>query len=360
MKIVIRAGGVGSRLWPVSRQNEPKQFHALVGDRTMLEDAIDRVLPLVALEDIFISTNTSSEDIVRARHHEIPDANIIVEPARKDTAAAIGLESIVIHKQDPDAVVASLGSDHSVRKPNELRAVLTAAEALVQEHPEYIVPIGIHPTQPDSGYGYIQLGDVIDTHDRHQLWAVERFTEKPDTATAKQFLSEGNYLWNANMFVWKVSTILSLYEQHLPEMYAELMKIEAALGTPDEKAVINAVYPTLEKIAVDYAIIEKTDSIAALSADIGWNDIGDWARLKDEIADNEADNVVLGAEHVSHDSKNVLVYSNVKDKLVAIIGVDNLVVVETDDVLLVCDKYSSPDVKKIVEELQSQKRNDVL
>lgn len=360
MKIVIRAGGVGSRLWPVSRTNEPKQFHALVSDRTMLEDAIDRVLPLAALENIFISTNANSEEIVRTRHHEIPDHNIIVEPARKDTAAAIGLESIVIRKQDPEAIVASLGSDHSVRKPEELRAVLTAAEALVHKHPEYIVPIGIHPTRPDSGYGYIQLGDVIDTEGKHQLWAVERFTEKPDTATAKQFLSEGNYLWNANMFVWKVSTILALYEQHLPEMYAKLLEIEAALGTSEQDKVIADVYPQLEKIAVDYAIIEKTGKIAALSADIGWNDIGDWARLKDEIADNEADNVVIGAEHVSRDSKNVLVYSAQKDKLVATIGVDNVVIVETDDVLLVCDKYSSPDVKKIVEELQSAKRDDVL
>lgn len=360
MKIVIRAGGVGSRLWPVSRQAAPKQFHSLVSDRTMLEDAIDRVLPIVALENLYISTNSDSEAIVRQRHHEIPDENIIVEPARKDTAAAIGLESIILRKSDPNAVVASLGSDHSVRKPGELVNVLKAAEALVEKHPEYIVPIGIHPTKPDSGYGYIQLGDVLDTEGKHQLWHVERFTEKPDVETAKRFLSEGNYLWNANMFVWKVSTILSLYEKHLPEMYAQLMTIEAALGTADEAKVIAQVYPQLEKVAVDYAIIEKAENIAALSADIGWNDIGDWARLKDELADTEADNVVIGADHISEDTKNVLIYSASKGKTIATIGVDNLVIIETDDALLICDKYRSPDVKKIVEQLEQKKRDDVL
>lgn len=361
MKIVIRAGGVGSRLWPVSRQHAPKQFHAFTGDQTMLVDAVDRVKGLVSTDDMYISTNMQSAPLVEQQCPEILQDHIIIEPERKDTAAAIGLESVIIASRDPDAIVASLGSDHSVRKVDEFQRVLRAAETFIEKYPDYIIPIGIRPTHPDSGYGYIQVGDVIDTDSVYQLLQVKRFTEKPSMEVAKQFLRESHYLWNANMFVWKVSTILDLYKIYLPKMYEQLLVIQEAIGTTREREVIEKIYPQLESIAIDYAIIEKAEKIAALSADIGWNDIGDWSRLKDELADTEADSVSINAEHVSQNSKNLLIYNGTKKKkTVVTIGVDNMIIVETDDALLICNKYQSQEVKKIVEDFEKQNKQDML
>jgi mannose-1-phosphate guanylyltransferase len=360
MKIVLRAGGVGSRLWPVSREKNPKQFHALTGENTLLEQSIHRVMPVAGFEDIFVSTNVDAAEIVRTQHHEIKPENIIVEPERKDTAAAIGLESIIIRKRDPEAIVASLGSDHTVRREKEFQRMLSLAEEFVRRHPEYIIPIGVRPTRPDIGYGYIQCGEVLDTLEGKNLWKVDRFTEKPDIKTAKEFLAEANYLWNANMFVWKVSTILDLYKEYLPDMYAQLLEIEKAIDTPKQAETIARVYPTLQKIAVDYAIIEKAKTIAAMAADIGWSDIGDWARLKDELAESEQENVVVGADHIGIKTENCLVYSESKKKIIATVGVENLVIVETDDALLICDKYHSGEVKEVVQKLKDRKKGDVL
>ncbi len=360
MKIVLRAGGVGSRLWPVSREKNPKQFHALTSENTLLEESIHRVMPIAAIEDIFISTHRDAAEIVRTQHHEILHENIIIEPERKDTAAAIGLESIIIRKRDPKGIVASLGSDHSVRRVKEFQRILLLAEEFVRRHPEYIIPIGIRPTRPDTGYGYIQYGEVIDSHDGKNMFRVDRFTEKPDIKTAKEFLTESNYLWNANMFVWNVSTILELYQRFLPDMYAQLLEIEEAIGTPNERAVVDRVYPQMQKIAVDYAIIEKADTVAALAADIGWSDIGDWARLKDELAEFEEENVNIGAEHISINTVNSLVYSEKKGKVIATVGLENVIIVDTDDALLVCDKYHSEEVKEIVQKLKAQRKEDVL
>lgn len=360
MYIVIRAGGVGSRLWPVSRETNPKQFHALTGDQTLLEESIDRVRPVAELSKIFVSTNAKFERIIRERHHEIEDNNFIVEPARRDTAAAIGLESVIISKRDPEAVVASLGSDHNVKRPEEFQKVLKRTEEFVNKHPEYIIPIGVHPTHPDIGYGYIELGEVLDRSNGTILHQVNQFREKPDLKTAKEFLQHANYLWNANMFVWKVSTILGLYKKHLPGMYKQLEEIADAVGTDQEKETIERVYPEMEKVAVDYAIIEKAEHVAAVSAEIGWSDIGDWARLKDELEEEEGDNIVIGAELVDVDTQNTLVYCETEKKTIATIGVENLVIVETDDALLVCDKYHSNDVKAVVEELKKRKKSELL
>ncbi len=360
MKIVIRAGGVGTRLWPVSRQSQPKQFYALTSKQTMLQESIERVLPITELSDIYISTNAASAELVKEQHPDFPVENIIIEPARKDTAAAIGLESVIIRKNDPDAVVASLGSDHSVSRAKEFQRMLQMAEEMVNRHPDHIVPLGVKPEQPDVGYGYIECGEVIDTIQGKNLWKVEQFKEKPSAEVAQEFLDAGNYLWNANMFVWKVSTILALYEQHLPEMYAQLTEIEAAVGTDKQQEVIERIYPELEKIAVDYAIIEKTEKIAAMSADIGWSDIGDWARLKDELSESEKDVVVVGADHVGIKTENSLLYTSTPEKVIATIGVENIVVIDTDDALLICNKDQSHEVKDMVQKLKDRNKKHVL
>ncbi len=360
MHIVIRAGGAGSRLWPISRKAAPKQFHAFLSERTMLQEALDRVRDIVPLENVFVSTSLDCKSLVLEQCAEIPAQNLIIEPARKDTAAAIGLESMMIAKRDPDAIVASLGSDHSVRLTKEFQEALLAAEEFVKTHPEYIVPIAIQPQHADTSMGYIQYGESIEEVNGTTVHEVVRFTEKPDAATAKEFFEAGNYLWNANMFVWSVKTILDLYKTHLPEMYVQLEKIAAAIDTPEQEQVLHEVYPQLEKVAVDYAIIEKTHKIATIAANIGWNDIGDWSRLKDELSATEAENVAINAELETVDTNNVLVYRGGQKKLITTIGLDDLVIIDTDDALLIAKKSQTGRVKEIVEALEANDRTDVL
>lgn len=358
MKVVIRAGGVGSRLWPMSRESRPKQLQRLISHHTMLEDSLLRLKPLVKPEDIFVSCNTACAAISQEVMRGIPLQNLIVEPARRNTAAAVALESIYIRQRDPHAIVASLGSDHSIKREEEFRQMLKLAEEFVKRHPEELVLLGIKPTYPDTGYGYIDLGESLDTFEGKNLYRVTQFLEKPTLDKAKEFVNNNRSLWNANMFVWRVDTILKLFQEHLPDMYQLLEQIEQAIGTPRELQVLNEIYPQMEDIAVDYAILEKTKHIAAISADIGWSDIGDWARLKDEMTDLESDNLVR-AEHIGIDTNNSLVYGPDK-KMIVTIGVENLVIVDTPDALLVCDKYRSIDVKKVVDQLKAKQRGDLL
>lgn len=356
MKIVIRAGGVGTRLWPVSRETKPKQLHALLSEKTMLQEAIERSFLVSKPEDIYVSANYKCEESIRKELGAVLESNLIliIEPARRDTAAAIGLESIYIAKDDPKAVVASLGSDHAIRKSEEFTRLLKLAEKEIKKRPDNILCLGIKPSYPDAGYGYIELDKEVEK----EIYKVKSFKEKPNQKTAEKFVQAGNYLWNANMFVWRIDTILKLYKKYLPKMYEQLMIIKEAIGTDKERETLKKIYPKLEKIAVDYAIIEKAEKIIAVPADIGWSDIGDWARLKDQLTEREQDNYIK-ADHINIDSKNSLIYSETK-KLITTIGLENIVIIETDDALLVCDKYRSGDVKKLVDELKKNKKNKYL
>lgn len=348
MDIVIRAGGVGTRLWPVSRNTKPKQLHALTSHKTLLQEAIERVLGVVSPEHIFVSCNQQSEQLVRAELGAILEHNLIIEPALRDTAAAIGLETITLARRDPQAVIVSLGSDHVITDTAEFQRVLKLAVQVVEHQPDQIVCIGIKPDRPDTGYGYIEIDDVI----APAVHRVRSFTEKPNQAKAQEFLRSGRYLWNANMFVWRADTLLQLYRQHMPQMYQQLLTIQQH---PDQLAT---VYPQVQRVAVDYAIIEKAEHILAIPGNFGWNDIGDWARLKDELVKAEADNYSRG-DHIDIDSKNCLVFSETK-RFIATIGTTNLMVIDTPDALLVCDKFHSQQVKDIVDRLKQAKRTELL
>ncbi|MBI4406898.1 MAG: mannose-1-phosphate guanylyltransferase [Candidatus Kerfeldbacteria bacterium] len=348
MYAVIRAGGVGARLWPISRNAKPKQFHALTSQKTLLQEAIDRVLDLIPPEQVFVSCNSQTEAILRAELGAVLEHNIIVEPDLRDTAAAVGLETIMIAKHDPQAIIASLGSDHVITDSAEFQRILRLAETTIQAQPDKILCIGINPTQPDTGYGYIELGEPV----TEEVYQVKSFKEKPVEAVAKQFLAAGNYLWNGNMFMWRADTLLKLFQQHMPAMYAQLCLIQ------EQPARLAEIYPQLEKVAIDYALIEKTKDILAIPGNFGWNDIGDWARLKDELVPIEADNYSKG-DHFDLGSKNTLVFSETK-RFIATVNTKDLIIVDTEDGLLVCDKFSSQQVKDIVEELKKRKRTALL
>lgn len=314
----------------------------------MLQEAIDRVLDIVPPEQIMVSCNQQTESVVRAELGAILEHNIIVEPDLRDTAAAVGLETMMIAKRDPHAIIASLGSDHIIRDTAEFQRILQLAEQTITSYPDHIVCIGIAPTHPDTGYGYIELADAR----AKEVFNVTSFKEKPDEATARTFMQSDHYLWNANMFVWRADTLLGLYQQHQPEMYDQLVRIQQH---PEQ---LFELYPTLEKVAVDYAIIERTKKILAIPGKFGWNDIGDWARLKDELVQVEADNLSKG-DHFDIGSKNTLVFSET-NRFIATIHTTNLIIVDTPDGLLVCDKFSSHRVKDIVTELKRRNRTELL
>ncbi len=347
MYIVIRAGGVGTRLWPVSRQANPKQLHALTSHKTLLQEALDRVNGITDPDHIYVSCNQEAAEAIQ-QNVQLADSQFIIEPSTRDTAAAIGLETIMIAQRDPHAIVASLGSDHVITDTVEFQRILRLAETTIQQKSDHIVCVGITPKQADTGYGYIELGEAIGP----EVFRVNSFKEKPDVATAEQFLRSGHYLWNGNMFVWRVDTLLALYKQFMPALYQQLLEIQ------QDFSKLNAVYHRLEKIAIDYAIIERAPHILAIPGGFGWNDIGDWSRLKDEVAPNESDNYT-NKPITNLDSKNILVYSET-NRVIATIGLKNIVIVDTPDALLICKKSRSQDVKHIVELLKKNQQTEVL
>lgn len=356
MKIVIRAGGIGTRLWPFSRQTQPKQFHALVGTETMVQEAVSRVMPIADVGDVFVSTGADLVGVVGEQLPAIPTDQVIVEPALRNTGPAVGLECILLETRYPGCTVASLGSDHHIGKPEEFCRLLTVAADALEDMPDTLFTIGVKPTRVDTGFGYIQKGDVAATVNDEPIYTVNAFTEKPDAERAKTYVESGQYLWNSNMFVWKARTVLDLFAQYEPDIYALLEEIGAAVGTDQEAAVIQAVYPKMKEIAVDNAIIERAPHVATLEADIDWSDIGSWGALTDVLPVDEDGNLING-NVVSLNSKNVTVYGR-QDKVIALVDVDNLIVVDTGDALLILPRDGSQRVRDVVGALKERGDGD--
>ena len=352
MKFVIRAGGVGTRLWPLSRKSKPKQFHALTGERTMLQEAVHRLHSLAKIDDLYVSTGVELLHGVREQLPELSSENAIVEPALRNTGPAVGLECALLEARFPGCTIASLGSDHHIGKPEEFCRLLKVAEDALEDRAETLFVLGVKPTHADTGFGYIQKGDVIAKINNEPIYAVASFTEKPDVAAAKAYLASGQYLWNSNMFVWKARTMLDLFAKFEPEMYALFEQIGAAAKEGREADVITEVYPQMKNIAIDHAIIERASDIATLQADIEWSDIGAWGALTDVLPADENGNVLQG-NVLSLNAKNTTVYGS-KDKVIALVDVENLIVVDTGDALLILPRDSSQRVKDVVAALDER------
>ena len=350
MKCVIRAGGVGTRLWPFSRALKPKQFHAMAGKDTMLQDAFSRLQPIAGAGDIYVSTGTEMVGLVRQQLPYLAADHLIVEPALRNTGPAVGLECALLEARYPGCTIASLGSDHYIGKGDEFCRLLAVAEAAVEVYPEYLFTIGIKPTRAETGYGYIHKGEVLQQIDDEPVYAVQAFTEKPDLARAQAYSTSGEYLWNSNMFVWRARTVLALFERFEPQIYAGLKRIMDAVGTEYEASTIAREYPQLKEIAVDNAIIEPTAQVATLEGDIAWGDIGSWAALTDVLPVDSEGNLLEG-DIIALATHNTTAYG-LKDKVIALVGVEDLVVVDTADALLVCRKDQAQHVKSILEHLR--------
>ncbi|MFQ5857494.1 MAG: mannose-1-phosphate guanylyltransferase [Anaerolineae bacterium] len=352
---LILAGGVGSRLWPRSRESRPKQLLELISDQSMLQETVARVEPLVSPENIIIMTNEGYVTTVRGQLPDVPPENVIGEPGVRGTASAVGYGAAVIAHRDPSAVMFSLHADHHIRDVEGFRRALQAAAQVASQG--YLVTLGIAPAYPETGYGYIERGGELATFENHAAYRVIRFTEKPDEEQARAFIESGRYYWNSGLFTWQVSTILEAFAAYMPDTYDKLQVVVSDIGTDQELQTLARVWPTLENQTVDYGIMERADRVAVVPADFGWSDVGTWNALYDLMDGDDKKNVITG-DHVGVDTRGSLIYSD--SRLIATVGVDNLIIVDVGDAVLVCSRDRAQDVKAIVDRLQQEKRTDVL
>lgn len=346
---IILAGGGGTRLWPLSRQHRPKPLLRLLGDRSMLQDTVARLAPLITPERLFIAVNAVHVPEVARQIPEVPADQIVVEPVARETGPALGLAAVWLAHHDPDATLASFQADHVILQPEVLRDAVALAALAAQDGS--IVTIGITPTFPAIGYGYIELAGTVREEGDLCVREAVRFVEKPRLETAEEYLATGNFVWNAGLFICTVRTLLDAFAAHLPEVHAGLMQIKEAIGTDHYVETLEAIFPMLQKVSIDVGIMEKFHPLVTVPCDPGWNDVGDWDTLASLMEGDDDGNVAIGATHLAIETKRTLVHG--QDRLVATVGVEDLIIVDTPDAVLVMPRSRAQDVKKLVERLTS-------
>ena len=346
---VILAGGGGERFWPVSSKDRPKQFLTLIGKRTMLQQTVDRLAGFVRSPDIYVITGRGYGELVKKQVPEIPHDNVIEEPCGRDTAAAVGLASIHLARRDPQGVMIVLPADHYIADSAKFCRVLETAVNTARDG-DWLVTLGITPTRPETGYGYIQRGESLCTAGSLAVYRVLRFTEKPDALKARRFLNSDKYFWNSGMFVWRVDVICRLFDEYLPELAAGLKQIGSAVGTEQEPGVMEALYPSLPRISIDYGVMERAKNVLVIPADFGWDDVGTWpAWARYGGSQDGQGNVIEGSGVLVESSGCVVRASN---HVVAALGIRDLVIVEEEGRLLVCPKDRAQEIKRLVAALK--------
>lgn len=360
MKIAILCGGTGTRLWPMSRVSQPKQFQPLVGKESTFQMMVRRLRKGFPIADIFAITPREYVGLVVKQAPELPLENIIVEPETRDTLAAIGFTATVFNKRFGNETIACLWSDHTIKNEKAFIEALKLADQVAHKEKK-LVEIAVRPTFPNIHLGYLQVGKMISKENGMAIFQFVKQIEKPDLPRAKKFVESWEYLWHIGYAVWETDYMLSLFKKHQPEVYSILEKIKGALGTPNQEKVIATEYLKIPKTSIDYGILEKLteDDEVVVSADLGWNDIGAWNVLKDEIATEEGENIIQG-HHVGFLNKDCLIYSSNNGKLIATIGLEGMIVVDTPDALLICPKDKSQEVKKVVEKLKEEGKKEYL
>lgn len=354
MKItaVIMAGGRGERFWPKSRNNRPKQFLSLTKDgETMIQKTVKRLLPLVDMEDIFIVTNASYISLVKEQLPELPDENILAEPCARNTAPCIAFAAAVIGRKYDDAVMLVLPSDHLIGYENIYISTLKKAVAVSLEN-KNLVTIGITPTYPETGYGYINFGK-----ESGNAYEVERFVEKPDLPTAKEYLASGKYLWNSGMFVWKISSIMANLKEFMPDIYEGALRIGEAFGTESYTEVLEKEFTAFTSESIDFGIMEKASDIYTIPGSFGWDDVGSWLAVE-RINETDDDKNYIEGNVISIGSERATICGG--KRLIAAVGVEDIIIVDTDDAVLICSKNNTQDVKKVIAQLKEQGSSDLV
>lgn len=357
--IGIMAGGGGTRLWPKSRQSVPKQFLKLFSNKTLLQETYSRVAPLTDNDHIFVIAPEKYKEEILKQLPDLNEDNLIVEPMARSTAAALGLASVVIQKKDPHAVVNYITSDDYIVEIDEFQRVLLTASIVAENRDDFVI-WGIHPTFPATGYGYIQSGDEIDEANGIPIFKVKSFREKPNATTAQAYIATGKYFWNTCKFTQKVHVMLDGIKESMPDLYASLERISDVYGSEHYFEVCREEFEKLESEPIENGVMEKVKNLAMIPANYTWSDIGSWDSLYEISPKNEGTNSVLttGGEYYGHDTEGCLIQGN--GRVIATIGVSDLVIVDTHDILMVCNKSRAQDVKKIVEQLKSQDKKEFL
>lgn len=349
------AGGGGTRFWPISRADKPKQFLNLSGRDAMVMEAAKRLNMITDKGDIFVVTNEkTAEETYRLTKNLLNEDHILGEPAARNTAACIGYAAVEILKKYEDGIMVIVPSDPFIKDEEEFARILKLAVEAAETQ-DKLVTIGIKPTYPSTGYGYIRYDMSGDSVAKN----VTEFVEKPDLETAQEYVESGEYAWNSGMFIWKASTILKYFEKLLPDIYEYLMKLKEALGTDMEKQVLKELYPNIPKISIDYGIMERADNVLMLEGDFGWNDVGSFDAF-DYIHDKNADGNVALAKNLAIEAKDNIIYSTEDEHLIALLGVEDIVIAHTKDVTLVCDKNRAQDIKLLVEKLKDEGMDDFM
>ncbi|MBI4097978.1 MAG: mannose-1-phosphate guanylyltransferase [Candidatus Levybacteria bacterium] len=351
MKVVVFAGGVGTRLWPVSRKNAPKQFEKIVGDKSTLQLAVERLHPTFEPKDIYVSTGEKYKDIVFEQLPGIPRENFIFEPEQRDVGPAVASACAIVGKDSPNEPVAIIWSDHFVKKERRFREVLSFAQELVVKNPDLLIFIGQRARFANQNLGWLEFGDEVDSIRGTKVFAFKRLVYRPSLEDARSFLESDRYAWNPGYFVTTPRFILNSYKQFIPSIWRGVMKIQEAVGKSSFKAVMKREYPKLEKISFDNAILEKLpkEKVLVIAADLGWSDVGAWEALKEALQIRSSENVERGKVLLTDSSDNLVF--NYTDQLAVGIDLNGMIVISTDDVILICNKNSVPKIKKLVESL---------
>ncbi|MGG1877276.1 mannose-1-phosphate guanylyltransferase [Paenibacillus cisolokensis] len=353
---VIMAGGKGERFWPKSRTNLPKQFLNISGNKSMIQQSIHRLEKLVDISQIFIVTNELYAELLKAQIPHLPNSNIIIEPVGRNTAPCVGLASIVIEEKFPDSTMVVIPSDHIIENDEGFIKIIKTAVDVAQEGSN-LVTLGIKPTYPETGYGYIESSGESTNLNDLDIIKVSKFVEKPDAETAQSYLKSGNYYWNSGIFVWKLSVIRNYIKELMPDMHDVLETMKAAFDSPERDEAIKSEFSKMPDQSIDYGIMEKVNNIYMIPCVFGWDDVGSWTALE-RINDLDEDGNVIKGNILNLDTKRCIIESN--GKLIATLGIEDLIIVDTEDVTLICTKDKAQEVKLLLKELRNQKREEYL
>ena len=340
---LIMAGGRGTRFWPLSTEEKPKQFLSLIGDKTMIQMTVDRIKPIIPIERIFVCTGAMYIDLVKEQLPELPERNIIVEPEGRNTTPCIALSALIIKRYYKNANIVVLPSDHLIKDEGEFRNVILSANEFVNNNEKSIITLGMKPSRPETGYGYIKYGDEKQNTNDHQFIRVEAFVEKPNKEKAKEYINEGNYLWNGGMFLWSVKNILNNIKEHSPNTYEALQLLDD-VKEEQVQEVINNNYKNTEAISIDYSVLEKSKDIYVVPSDFGWDDIGSWEALDRYRKKDELGNILVGNTIALNGENNLIISSNQR---VIVDGINDIYVIENDGKILIGHKANVANVKEL-------------